>query len=98
MKEEETRFAVQVQPSASRNEVLGFKEGVLHIRIAAPPVKGKANQELTKYLGGVLGIARSRITILKGATSRKKLVGIEGLGKDRIIQIFTDIQDGNRTR
>ncbi len=98
MKETETRLTVQVQPNAARNEVLGLREGALHIKIAAPPVKGKANQELIKYLSSILGIARSRIAILKGATNRKKLVGIEGLDRERVTQIITDRKDRNKTR
>jgi uncharacterized protein (TIGR00251 family) len=89
MKEEQTKLVVQVQPDASRNKVTGFKEGVLHIRIAEPPVRGKANQELIKYLSGILGIDKSRITIQKGATSKRKLITISQLNQDQVKKNIT---------
>jgi len=88
MGEHQTKLDVRVQPNAGHNEVTGFREGVLHVKIAAPPVRGRANQELIKYLSSILGIARKRITIQKGITGRKKLVNIEGLDKDSITGII----------
>lgn len=89
MKEDHARLVLQIQPNAKHNEVQDFKEGVLHIKIAAPPVKGKANQELIRYLGDILGIARSRINIEKGTTGRRKLISISGLEKDRVTSLIT---------
>jgi uncharacterized protein YggU (UPF0235/DUF167 family) len=43
-KEVQTRIVVRVQPDAGQNQALGFKDGVLHLRITAPPINGKANQ------------------------------------------------------
>lgn len=90
MKEEPAKLLVRIQPNASRNKLLGLKQGVLSIRIVAPPVRGKANQELVKYLADVLGIAKSRIIIQKGATSKKKLLSIGGLSQDRVMEIISD--------
>jgi uncharacterized protein (TIGR00251 family) len=87
MKEELTKLVVQVQPNARRNELLGFKQEVLKIRIAAPPSKGKANQELINYLSDILGIAKNRIIIQHGNTSKKKIIVIEGLNQDRLLAI-----------
>ncbi len=95
MKEEVTRLVVRVQPNAKQNEVLGFREGVLHIRIAAPPVKGKANQELASYLGDILGIAKSRVSVEKGTTGKRKLVSISGLNKEQVTSIISGL---NKTR
>ena len=44
------RLAIKVTPNAGRNEITGFKDGVLQVRIAAPPDKGKANKELIDFL------------------------------------------------
>ena len=64
MREQETiRITARVQPNASRNEVLGFKDDVLLIRIAAPPIKGKANRELITFLSDILGVNKSNLTI-----------------------------------
>jgi len=83
---QQTRIVVQVQPNARQNEVLGFKDGVLQIRIAAPPVKGKANQELIKFLSAILGVGKNNLTIEKGVTGRRKLIGITGLTHDQFIE------------
>ena len=48
MVEHQVRITVQVQPNARVSEVLGFEDGILHVKIAAPPVKGKANKGLIK--------------------------------------------------
>ena len=88
MKEEYSRLVVQVQPNAKRNQVQDFEEGVLRVKIAAPPVKGRANRELTRYLSEILGVAGSRINIEKGATSKRKLIGINGLDKDRVASLI----------
>ena len=77
---------MQIQPNARRNEVLGFEDGVLRVKIAAPPVKGKANKELVDFLSGLLGVSKGSITIEKGLTSRRKLVVIEGLSQAQILE------------
>jgi len=80
------RLTVRVTPNANRNEITGFSDGVLQIRIAAPPVKGKANKELTDFLNKTLGVKKSSISIIKGQTSRNKVIAIEGMNRDDIIK------------
>jgi uncharacterized protein (TIGR00251 family) len=82
----QTKIVARVQPNARQNEVLGFKDGVLHLRIAAPPVEGKANQELIKFLSAILGVSKSCLTIEKGVSGRRKLIGIIGLTHDQVIE------------
>ena len=77
---------VKVYPGAGRNEIAGFSGGVLQIKIAAPPEKGKANRELTDFLSRILGVKKSSISIIKGETGRNKLIAIEGLDSDAIIK------------
>lgn len=79
MKEERATIVVQVQPNASQNKVTRFENGVLYLRIAAPPVKGKANRELIKFLSAILRVSKGSITIEKGLTSRRKVIVIKGL-------------------
>ena len=74
-----TRLTVKVSPGASRNEITGFQNDTLHVKIAAAPEKGKANRELISFLGEQLGIGKSAITILRGETGRTKIIAIEGL-------------------
>ena len=82
---EPTRISVKVQPNARQNEILRFQDEVLHIKIAAPPVKGKANRELLRFLGDILGLSQSQLTIEKGMTSRAKVIGITGLTREQIM-------------
>ncbi|UCH43045.1 MAG: YggU family protein [Dehalococcoidales bacterium] len=70
---------IQVQPGASQNRVASFTDDVWHLKIAAPPTRGKANRELVKFLSDILETARSNITIEKGQTSRNKVIAIRGL-------------------
>ncbi len=73
------RLAVQVQPKAARNEIAGETEGRLKVRLTAPPVEGKANKALVKFLAKRLGLAGSRIVIVRGHKSRRKDLLIAGL-------------------
>jgi uncharacterized protein (TIGR00251 family) len=75
-----------VHPSAARNELAGFSEGVLRVKVAAPPVRGKANQELIAFLAQKLGLSKGDFTILKGHTSRNKLISIAGLTREELNQ------------
>ncbi len=88
VEKEQSKIAAHIQPNASQNEVVGFKDGVLQVRIAAPPVKGKANQELIKFLSNVLGVSKSNLTIEKGITSKKKTVVIRGLGQEQVARLL----------
>ena len=74
MKEKPVKIAVMGHPGAKRNEVLRFEEGVWHLKIAAPPVEGKANKELIEYLSEILDISKSRIIIEKGAAGSPSML------------------------
>ena len=76
---------VRVHPSAARSVVTGYADGILQIKIAAPPVKGKANKELVAFLSQMLGVAKSAVSIEKGHTSRNKILAIAGLSKEETI-------------
>jgi len=81
---EEAKIVVRVQANARQNEVQGLRDGVWHLRIAAPPIKGRANQELIRFLSDILGVSKSHLTIEKGLTSRKKVIAIKGLPQDQV--------------
>jgi uncharacterized protein (TIGR00251 family) len=72
-------FAVRVTPRASRDELAGAAEGVLKVRLTAPPVEGAANQALIKLLAKALDLPKSRLRLLAGEKSRNKTVWVEGL-------------------
>lgn len=66
-----------IQPRASRDEFCGLHGDRLKIRLKAPPVDGKANAHLLGFLAKAFGVARSRVSLLQGDTSRTKNVLIE---------------------
>lgn len=70
---------IKVVPNARESLIDSYKDNILKIKIKAPPDKGKANEELIDFLSKKLKIAKSRIHILSGHTSRLKRVEIEGL-------------------
>jgi uncharacterized protein (TIGR00251 family) len=70
---------IKVTPNASKNKILGFDEGVLKVRIRGVPEKGRVNQELIDFLAEIFEIAKSKIEILNGHTSKFKKVKIEGV-------------------
>jgi len=74
-----TRVSVRLTPRAGRDEVLGFDGDVLRVRVAAPPVDGRANEALTRLLAARLGVAHSAVEVVGGHTARTKVVAIEGL-------------------
>ena len=80
---ETVRLTVRVQPNARRNEV-GLKEGLWQVKITAPPVGGKANQELLRFLSDALEISKSTITIERGLTGRIKTLSIRGLTGEQV--------------
>src|SRR5687768_6278646 len=74
------RFAVRVQPRASRSEIAGVQGDALRVRLAAPPVDGTANAALIELLAGALAVPRGQIRIVAGASSRNKIVEVFGAG------------------
>lgn len=75
-------LAVRVQPRSSKEEVSGLSEGVLKIRLTAPPVEGKANEALIRFLAKALGLAKGQLELVAGDHGRNKLVRIHGLAPD----------------
>ncbi len=75
-------LAVRVVPNASRTEVAGWQEDVLRVRLNAPPVDGKANKVLLKFLAKQLGRRPRDIEILGGETSRTKRLRIQDAPPD----------------
>jgi len=68
---------IRVQPRASRDEIAGPRGERLKIRLTAPPVDGKANQHLLKYLANLCGVRRNQVQLISGANGRNKRIAIE---------------------
>ncbi|HZI18046.1 MAG TPA: DUF167 domain-containing protein [Pyrinomonadaceae bacterium] len=69
-------FGVRVVARASRTAIAGEHDGALKLRVAAPPVGGAANEELTRFLARALGVAAGAVEIVSGRASRSKVVRV----------------------
>lgn len=78
MKADAARLSVRVQPNAHRSQFVRFDDGVLYLKIAAPPVRDKANGKLVDFVSELLGIPKSSLSIEKGHTSRSKTLAVSG--------------------
>ena len=72
-----TTLKVRVQPKASRNQVDGYADGTVRLRVTAPPQGGKANLAVEELLAKTLGVPRSRVKVVRGHASRQKLVSVD---------------------
>ena len=70
-------LTVHVQPGAKRTEIVGEHGDALKIRLAAPPVDGKANEALLSYLAEKLSVGRRAVELRSGMTSRRKMIAID---------------------
>ena len=86
--ENKARISVRVYPNSARNGIAGLTCGVLHIKISAPPVRGKANQELIAFLSRLLATKKDSISIIKGHTTRNKVIVIDGLNQERALELL----------
>ncbi|HUM14678.1 MAG TPA: DUF167 domain-containing protein [Candidatus Nitrosotalea sp.] len=68
---------VRVQPRARQDEVVGWEEGTLRLRVTAAPHDGEANRAVSRLLADTFGVPISRIVLVRGATSRDKFFRIE---------------------
>jgi len=89
-----TELRVHVQPRASRNEVVGWREGALAVRLTAPPVDGAANKACRDFLAQVLGVRRADVELLSGEKSREKRFRVGGLSEEalrgRLVSLTAD--------
>jgi len=74
-------LSVRVTPRSSRDEVVGWREDVLLVRLRAAPVDGQANEALRRLLSKLLAVVQSDVEIMSGAASRTKRVKIRGLSE-----------------
>lgn len=75
---------LHVQPRASRDEIAGWREGALAVRVTAPPVEGEANRAVVELLARALAVPRRMVSVVHGERGRDKLVRIEGLSLDDV--------------
>ena len=81
-------ITLRVQPGASHSEMAGLHgENALRLRLAAPPVDGKANRECLRFLAHCLGVPPSAATLLRGETSRDKVVRLVGVSQETFLTV-----------
>jgi uncharacterized protein (TIGR00251 family) len=78
-------FPVRVVPRSSKEGVAGFEGGVLRVRLNAPPVEGKANESLARFLARALGVPVRNVTLVAGGKNRNKIVRIEGMTREAVL-------------
>ena len=78
------RVTVKVHPRARRTAIHGRLGDAYKLDLAAPPVDGKANEECVRFFAELAGVPRSRVRIVTGATSRVKVVEVEGITQEEI--------------
>jgi uncharacterized protein (TIGR00251 family) len=81
----DVRFAVRLTPRAAVDQVDGVIDGVLRARVGAPAVEGAANNALIRLIAEELGVPRSDVRIVAGATSRQKLVVVDAGDQEAIV-------------
>ena len=74
----------RVQPRASRTEVTGEHAGAIKVKIAAPPVDGKANEECCRFLAKLLGVRAGSVEIIAGESSRDKIIRVHNTSAERV--------------
>jgi uncharacterized protein (TIGR00251 family) len=79
-------FKARVQPRAQRSEVAGEYNGAIKLRLAAPPVDGKANQECQSFLARLLKVSATSVEIISGSSSRDKVIRIHNISARRVIE------------
>ena len=84
-----TRIAVYIQPRAKRTEIAGRHGSDLKIRVAAPPIDQAANEALLAFVAQRLGVRAREVRLIAGATSRRKVLEIEGITAERIHALLT---------
>lgn len=80
----QARVSVRVTPRSSKDEVLGLVDGTLHVRVTAPPDGGRANAAVCMLVARELGVAKSLVSVVRGATARRKVLVVEGLDADAV--------------
>lgn len=85
----EARIEVRLRPRSHVDELLGLVNGVLQARVSAPPVDGEANKALCHLVAKRVGVAPSRVSVVRGDRSRQKVLLIEGIDEARLKEKLT---------
>lgn len=81
-------LTLHIQPGAKKSGVVGLHGEALKIRLAAPPVDGKANAALQAFVAELLDLPKSAVSLKSGLTSRQKVLRVEGVDEGRLNQLL----------
>ena len=84
------RVEVRLRSRGSRDELIGLRDGILQAKVTAPPVEGRANRALCRLIAKRAGVAPSRVSIVRGERSREKLVQVEGIDPQELLDALTE--------
>jgi len=79
---------VRVQPRASANEITGARDGVLLVRVTAPPADGRANDAVCKLIARRLRVGVTRVAVVRGGAARDKVLSIDGVTQEQLNAVF----------
>jgi hypothetical protein len=82
-------LSVRVTPRSGKEGIAGYEEGVVRVRLNAPPVEGKANEALARFLAKALGVPKGRVTLVAGERGRNKIVRVEGMTTEAALARLT---------
>ena len=77
---------VKVVPRAAKDEIVGWLDGALKVRVQAPPQDGRANRAVEGLLAEALGLKKNAVTVAAGLSSARKRVEVVGLARDEILR------------
>lgn len=80
-------LSLHIQPGAKKSSVAGLHGEALKIRLAAPPVDGKANTALVAFVAELLQLSRAAVSLKSGQTSRQKVLRVEGVDEKRLADL-----------
>jgi len=81
-----TVVAVKVVPRAANDEIVGWLDGALKVRVQAPPQDGRANRAVEELLAAALDLKKNAVTVTSGQASARKRVAIAGLTYDEVVR------------
>ena len=84
------KLAIKAIPNAPRNAVAGWLGDALKVKVHAPALEGRANEELCEFIADTLGLPKRAVTVALGDKSRQKLLAIDGLTLDEVRARLTE--------
>lgn len=85
---------LQVQPRASRNQILDVREGALRIKLTSPPVDGAANKCCREFLAKLFGVAKGRVELVGGEKARQKRILLHELDYQQVLDVLSSAVTG----